>query len=123
MISIEKKIEDTVIKGVKELYQVEINSSAIQLQKTNKEFEGDVTLVVFPFVKFARKAPAQTALQMGEYLKAKLPEITAFNAVNGFLNLQISSTYWLERFNDFRLEAQSKENSVSSTASSATATA
>ena len=84
-----KKVQETV----KNLYGIDVNEQQVQLQKTRPEFEGDITLVVFPFVKAARKAPAQVATEIGETLKGELVE--KYNAVQGFLNLSIAQTYWL----------------------------
>ena len=86
-----KKVQETV----KNLYGIEVTEQQVQLQKTRPEFEGDITLVVFPFVKAARKAPAQVAAEIGEALQGDLVE--KFNAVQGFLNLSIAQTYWLEQ--------------------------
>ena len=84
---------EKVQEAVKNLYGIEVNEQQVQLQKTRPEFEGDITLVVFPFVKAARKAPAQVATEIGETLKGELVE--KYNAVQGFLNLSIAQTYWL----------------------------
>ena len=84
---------EKVQEAVKNLYGIEVNEQQVQLQKTRPEFEGDITLVVFPFVKAAHKAPAQVAMEIGETLKGELVE--KYNAVQGFLNLSIAQTYWL----------------------------
>ena len=93
------KLEEILIPQVQEvvknLYGVEITPAQVQFQKTRAEFEGDITLVVFPFVKAARKAPAQVAQEVGEKLVGGL--IEKFNAVQGFLNLSIAQSYWLEQ--------------------------
>ena len=89
-----------VEEAVKSLYSMEIEANQIQLQKTKKEFEGDLTVVIFPFVKAARKSPEQTGQQIGEYLLEKSPVISAFNVIKGFLNLSISKSYWLETLNE-----------------------
>ena len=93
------KLEEILIpkvqEAVKTLYGVEITPAQVQFQKTRAEFEGDITLVVFPFVKAARKAPAQVAQEVGEKLVGELVE--KFNAVQGFLNLSIAQSYWLEQ--------------------------
>lgn len=86
---------EKVQEAVKNLYGIEVSEQQVQLQKTRPEFEGDITLVVFPFVKAARKAPAQVATEIGEALQGDLVE--KFNAVQGFLNLSIAQTYWLEQ--------------------------
>ena len=94
-MSLESILTKKVQEAVKNLYGIEVSEQQVQLQKTRPEFEGDITLVVFPFVKAARKAPAQVAAEMGEALQGDL--IEKFNAVQGFLNLSIAQTYWLEQ--------------------------
>ena len=94
-MSLEKILTKKVQEAVKNLYGIEVSEQQVQLQKTRPEFEGDITLVVFPFVKAARKAPAQVAAEIGEALQGDLVE--KFNAVQGFLNLSIAQTYWLEQ--------------------------
>ena len=93
------KLEEILIpqvqEAVKDLYGIEITAEQVQLQKTRAEFEGDITLVVFPFVKAARKAPAMVAQELGEKLVGGLVE--KFNAVQGFLNLSIAQSYWVEQ--------------------------
>ena len=90
---------------LKELYGLEADSSALQLQKTKKEFEGDLTLVVFPFVKAARKKPADCADEIGRWLMAHTPELKGYNVIQGFLNLSISSAYWMECLDSMSKEA------------------
>lgn len=92
-MTLEQILTEKVQEAVKNLYGIEVNEQQVQLQKTRPEFEGDITLVVFPFVKAARKAPAQVATEIGETLKGELVE--KYNAVQGFLNLSIAQTYWL----------------------------
>ncbi len=84
-----------VVEAVKHLYQTDITAEAINLQETRKEFEGQVTIVTFPFTKFSRKSPEQTGAEVGEYLKANLAEVAAFNVIKGFLNISITDSYWL----------------------------
>ena len=81
--------------AVKALYGQEVPEKMVQLQKTRSEFEGSLTLVVFPFVKMAKKSPEQTAQELGEYLVANCEAISKFNVVKGFLNLSISDEAWL----------------------------
>lgn len=95
-MSLEEKISSLAKAAVKALYGVEAEDSQIQLQKTRPEFEGNITLVVFPFVKMARKAPAQVAAEIGEEL-AKSDLVDKYNAVQGFLNLSISDAFWVEQ--------------------------
>jgi arginyl-tRNA synthetase len=96
LMSIEASITQAVIKAVKELYGADTDAGAVQLQKTKKEFEGDLTLVVFPFAKAARKSPEQAAGEMGAYLSTHEPLITSYNVIKGFLNLSIAQNYWLQ---------------------------
>ncbi len=96
-MKIEKRLCASVVDAIKALYGQEVPESMVQLQKTKKEFEGHLTLVVFPFLKMSKKGPEQTAQEIGEYLKSNSPElIAAFNAVKGFLNLVIASDCWIE---------------------------
>lgn len=92
-------IENIITQGVKDavrtLYATEVADSLIQLQETRKEFTGDITLVTFPFLKISRKAPEQTGTDIGNYLKENLAEVEDFSVVKGFLNLVISSNYWI----------------------------
>ena len=94
-MTLENILTKKVQEAVKNLYGIEVSEQQVQLQKTRPEFEGDITLVVFPFVKAARKAPAQVAAEIGEALQGDLVE--KFNALQGFLNLSIAQTYWLEQ--------------------------
>ncbi len=105
-MNIESKIAESVIKGLKQLYGQEVPTSQVQLQKTKKEFEGHLTLVVFPFLKLSKKKPEDTAQEIGEYLKANDPAIFAFNVIKGFLNLTIASSCWVELLNSIHTEEQ-----------------
>jgi len=92
---IEQLLTDKVKDAVHSLYQLDADSSQIQLQNTRKEFVGDITLVVFPFTKVSRKSPEATAAEVGEYLKQNLVEVENFNVIKGFLNISINQKYWL----------------------------
>ena len=95
-MKIESKITEAVKAIVEELYGQQVPDKMVQLQQTRPEFEGQITLVVFPFTKKSHKAPDATALEIGQRLKEKMPEvISGFNAVKGFLNLSISSREWI----------------------------
>ena len=97
-MSLEQQLSVLVKSAVKALYDVDATDEQIQLQKTRPEFEGNITLVVFPFVKLARKAPAQVAAEIGEKLMADGSGLIArFNAVQGFLNLVIDDTFWVHQ--------------------------
>ncbi|GAA4333520.1 arginine--tRNA ligase [Mucilaginibacter gynuensis] len=89
-------IVEAAVKAVKDLYQTDIAPADINLQETRKEFEGQLTIVTFPFTRFSRKSPEQTGNEIGEYLKANLPEVAAFNVIKGFLNISISDAFWLD---------------------------
>nr|WP_067061075.1 arginine--tRNA ligase [Mucilaginibacter sp. L294] len=90
-------IIEAVVKAVKDLYQTDIAAKDVNLQDTRKEFEGQVTLVTFPFTKVSRKGPEQTGTEIGEYLQKTLPQIAAFNVVKGFLNISLADSYWLDK--------------------------
>ncbi len=94
-MNIEKQIQDTLVKAIKTLYNAEINSKQAQLQNTRKDFEGDLTVVVFPFLRFSKKSPEITGKELGGYLQEKLDFIDSFNVIKGFLNLEINKAYWL----------------------------
>ena len=105
-MKIEDKLVASVISGLKALYSQEVPEKMVQMQKTKKEFEGHLTLVVFPFLKMSRKGPEQTAQEIGEYLKANEPAVAAFNVIKGFLNLTIASSAWIELLNDIHVDKQ-----------------
>ena len=95
-MKIETRITEAVQAIVEELYGQQVPEKMVQLQETRPEFEGQITLVVFPFTKMSHKAPEATAQEIGERLRERLPEvISGFNAVKGFLNLCISSACWI----------------------------
>ena len=95
-MQIEQKITEAVIAAIKELYGQEVPQSMVQLGATKKEFEGQLTLVVFPFLKMSRKKPEDTAQEIGQYLVEHLPEVVArFNVIKGFLNLVIADACWV----------------------------
>lgn len=93
-MTIEEKLAEGVSRAVKELYAVETPAEKIQLQETRKEFAGDLTVVVFPWVKAARKAPAAVAAEIGKWLEDNIAEVESTNAVNGFLNIEIKAAHW-----------------------------
>ena len=105
-MKIEDKLVTSVISGLKALYGQDVPASQVQLQKTKKEFEGHLTLVVFPFLKMSKKGPEQTAQEIGEYLKANEPAVAAFNVIKGFLNLTVASATWIELLNEIHADAQ-----------------
>lgn len=103
-MSIEGKICSSVIKAVKELYGADVSEKMVQIQKTKREFEGNLTLVVFPFLKTSRKKPEDTAQEIGEYLKANDENIASFNVVKGFLNLVIAPAAWIGLLNNINAD-------------------
>ena len=106
-MNIEQRLTATVIAALNTLYGQEVPEKMVQLQKTKKEFEGHLTLVVFPFLKMSKKGPEPTAQEIGEYLKQNAPELVAdFNAVKGFLNITIASDCWIELLNSIHADAE-----------------
>ncbi|MBC7416782.1 MAG: arginine--tRNA ligase, partial [Pedobacter sp.] len=92
-------IYDATHKAVLELYQEDVSPSLINITDTRKEFDGQVTVVVFPIIRFSKKSPEQTGNEIGEYLKTNVDEIIDFNVVKGFLNLSLSEEFFLKHFN------------------------
>ena len=86
--------------AIKQLYNEDIAGSVINIQETRKEFEGQVTLVVFPIVRFSKKSPEETGNAIGQHLLDNVEQITAFNVVKGFLNLSIADAYWMNLLNN-----------------------
>ncbi len=101
----EQFIAQKAALAVKDLYGAELPASMFQVGVTRKDFEGDYTLVVFPLLKTSRKAPAPTAQEIGEWFVANCPEISAFNAVQGFLNLSLGNVYWRENLQEIAADS------------------
>ena len=91
---IDKDLQIAVSEALKSLYNIDLATESVVLQKTKKEFEGDYTIVVFPFVKQARKSPEAVANELGGAVKASLPQVADFNVIKGFLNFSICDDYW-----------------------------
>ncbi len=99
-MDIQQRLTASVICGLKALYGQEVPAAQVQLQKTKKEFEGHLTLVVFPFLRMSKKGPEQTAQEIGQYLQTNEPDLVAkFNVIKGFLNLTVASSAWIELLN------------------------
>ena len=98
-MNIESQISSSVIASIKELYGQDVPSGMVQLQKTRSDFEGNLTLVVFPFLKISKKKPEDTAQDIGQYLADNCKAVATFNVVKGFLNLTIADTAWVELLN------------------------
>ena len=106
-MKIEEKIVGAVEAAIKELYGQQVPASMVQLQETRAEFEGQLTLVVFPFLKMSRKKPEDTAQEIGEYLVGKVPEVVSrFNVIKGFLNLTINPAQWIDLLQEIRQDQQ-----------------
>lgn len=99
-MNIEQILAPKILQVVESLYQSTFDAKLIQLQKTKKEFDGDVTLVVFPFSKVAKKSPQDTATEIGEALIREVDSIARFNVVQGFLNLSIHDAFWANQLNE-----------------------
>lgn len=99
-MNLESVLTESVIKAVKILYNQDIEFESVQFQKTKKEFEGDLTLVVFPFVKMAKKSPELAGNEIGSFLKNEIPMVSAFNVIKGYLNLTIADSFWLNQLEE-----------------------
>ncbi|MBU3661052.1 MAG: arginine--tRNA ligase [Flavobacteriales bacterium] len=95
----EEKIKKAIFENATILFGGEINESLIQFQQTRKDVEGDLTLVVFPFVKLMKCSPIEAGTKIGDFLKSNFNEIDKYLVVNGFLNLVFSNTYWINNLN------------------------
>lgn len=105
-MSITEIIKEGTALAVKELYDHEINANDVNINSTRKEFDGDYSVVVFPYTKVARKKPEQIGEELGNFLVEKLEDVTGFNVIKGFLNLEVSNTYW----NQYLADVASKES-------------
>ena len=111
-MTIEQQIVATAIAAVKELYGQDVPEKMVQLQKTRSEFEGNLTLVVFPFLKISHKKPEDTAHDLGKYIKDNCQAIADFNVVKGFLNLVIDKKAWLGLLNEMNANEKFGEKPV-----------
>lgn len=102
------KIEDIIANGVseavKELYGMEVEAAGVQVQQTKKEFEGHLTVVVFPYLKGSHKRPEETAEEIGRWLEENIDAIDKFNVVKGFLNLSVAPSYWLTQLHEIEAD-------------------
>ena len=103
-MNLEHTIQQLVEQALQQLYGLEIGQNPLQVQKTRKEFEGDMTVVLFPFIKLLRKSPEQIGKEIGDNLLKSSSVIEDYNVVKGYLNLKISVSYWLERLNEIFLQ-------------------
>ena len=105
-MNLESQLTQGVIEAVQKLYSQDIKPEIVQFQKTKKEFEGDITLVVFPFVKVAKKSPEQTAEEIASELQTQFSMIKSYNVIKGFLNLSIASSFWLEALEEIHADSR-----------------
>ena len=103
-MNIESQITQTAIEAVKQLYGQEVSTDSLQPQKTKSNFQGNLTLVVFPLLKISRKKPEDTAEEIGAYLKEHCEAVADYNVVKGFLNLTISTEAWVGLLNDINAQ-------------------
>lgn len=102
-MSIEKKLSQSILQVLSDLYGQSVDEKSIQLQATRKEFDGDLTLVVFPFLKISKKTPELTAEEIGSKLKEIQPIVENYNVIKGFLNLTIAKKHWVSMLNDMAI--------------------
>jgi len=114
-MNLEITITKLVSTAIEILYGFKVEESQIQLQKTKREFEGELTLVTFPFVKAARKSPEQVGTEIGTYLQNNNALIASFNVIKGFLNLSINKSYWLESLSAIHLDPAFGKSTVTDT--------
>ncbi len=103
-MSLEKTLKGHIMSAIEALYGQKPDEKLINFQKTRKEIAGDLTLVTFPLLKISKKNPQQTAEEIGTYLQEKIDDIAGFNVIKGFLNLEISDSYWLHFMKDNALK-------------------
>jgi len=97
---IENYISNEFCKAINNLYSQNVDIKLVQVQKTKKDFNGDYTINVFPFLKISKKPPEQTATEIGNYLKIKILEINSFEVIKGFLNISFSNSFWVNKLNN-----------------------
>ncbi len=95
-INIEQQIRNACAEAVKQLYGAETDAASIAVERTNKDHEGDYTVVVFPLLRVSKKKPEETANDLGQYLQENLKQVKAFNVVKGFLNLTLTNSFWID---------------------------
>ncbi len=99
MNTLENILYQATAKAIKSLYAVDADNKLVQLQKTRKDFDGDITLVVFPLLRTSKKSPELTAEEIGNWMTSNEPMVSGFNVVKGFLNLEVNPTYWIDFLN------------------------
>ena len=96
----EKQIKEIIVVNFKSIFGLEIQNDLIQFQETKKEFQGDLTLVLFPLIKLLRTSPIEVGHKIGDFLKNNISSIRDFNVVSGFLNIVLSENYWIDSLNE-----------------------
>ena len=106
----EKLIQNSLKEAIQTLYGAEVNIQSLQVQRTRKEFDGDFTVVVFPFLRMSKKSPEVTADEIGKWIKNNVEEVDSYNVIKGFLNLSFSHNYWLNWFQELTLPKERLKN-------------
>lgn len=109
-MQLETYIKSGIAEAIASLYGETVDAETIKLESTNPDFKGDFTFVCFPYVRLSKKKPEDTAAEIGEALKAAIQQVDGFNVVKGFLNIEISDNYWLERFALHELGVKAKNS-------------
>ncbi|MEY3679162.1 MAG: hypothetical protein RI924_1303, partial [Bacteroidota bacterium] len=99
-MTLEQNILQQLSAAVQSLYTTAVASDQFNLQETRKEFEGQITVVTFPIIRYSKKSPEETGMELGAFLKDNITEIVGFNVIKGFLNLVISDEYWFKRLKE-----------------------
>lgn len=102
----ENQLIKAAVQAVKSLYGADVSEQQVQVQQTRKDFEGDLTLVVFPFLRLSRKSPETTAEEIGNYFVQEIDAVASFNVVKGFLNIVINKGQWLATLNTIHKNEQ-----------------
>ncbi len=113
---IERNIQQQFVEGFKAIFDTDIDIEQVKIQQTRREIEGDYTVNVFPFVRFARKKPEEVANLMGAYLVEHIDDLVSFDVIKGFLNLLVSDSYWLAQFENAKAEKQFGIKEIDTTA-------
>lgn len=103
-MSLQHILTPSITKAIQDLFEVSVDK--VEFQATRKEFEGDITMVIFPLLKLVKSNPVELGTQIGNYLVENVPEVARFNVVSGFLNIVISDSYYLNFFNGIKDDAK-----------------
>lgn len=106
-MQLEEYIKSGIAEAIENLYGEKIEQSSVKLESTNPDFKGDFTFVCFPFVRFSKKSPEETAKAIGDYIQEEVEQVYRYNVVKGFLNIEINHNFWLEKFAFYGLEIES----------------